>query len=130
MLKYTFIFLCAVAFSECTSPHSNKIHNQEQRANWRIFPTSTVLNKKKDFVISGKHIHTAEIITGKSVILERLPTNGNGKILKVLITIDTLDSNDPVDKLGERIIQIVKQEKEEQLILKILDEEIPQEWEK
>ncbi|MFC1585835.1 hypothetical protein ACFL5V_09840 [Fibrobacterota bacterium] len=127
MIKYSLILLCLGGLISCYAPKEYTFKEVKQFRGWVIHPSSTALNERKDFVISGKNLFSAEIITGPSVTVEKGNPSTDGKTLKIYLTVKALEESEPVDKPGQRIIKIKTLNALEQVTIKIMDEESEEE---
>jgi hypothetical protein len=109
-------------FFACTKPKEYTFRDVELVKDWNIYPSSTVLGKRQEFVITGKNLYSAEVITGQSVTVEGKKASADGVSIKMYLIVDTLDATEPLDKPGERIIKVRNLETMKELVIKVRDE--------
>ena len=121
MLKYKLVFCLVCLISACTTPKQTTFREIAPRGTY-IYPSSTVLNERKQFVISGENLHSAEVMGGKSVKIEKIAIDEKGKTIKLFITVNELNDFHSEDRPGKRILQVKKLDSMEILHLKIMNE--------
>ena len=117
--------LCLVLLIQCSSKQK-KVEVPYEPEIWRINPGSTVLNKQKQFFITGLRLDTIEVIAGESVSLSPGKISGNSTKQTFIITVTPFQKSgesDFADELGKREIKVKVGGKTESLFIKILDED-------
>ena len=127
VLKYKLAIFLIVVLGSCAPKLPQK--KEIRKESWKILPRSTSLNKRTQFVISGKNLFAAEVITGESVKVEKGPVTPDGRTLKLWMTIGPLNQNpegenmDPLDDPGTRKIQVRTLEDLKQMTIYMVDED-------
>ncbi len=98
------IFILCLIYA-CIGIRQNVITPPKKKV-WKINPTSTILGERKQYIISGRNLYSAEIIAGLSVTVEKGDITPDGGRLNVYLTMDSLPSPASSDSLGVRIIQV------------------------
>jgi hypothetical protein len=122
LLKYSLVLAGWCFLTGCYGPKSYEFRSVDQFKGWKILPSSTVIGKRQEFVILGRNLYSAEIITGPSVKVEKGSPNTDGTTLKVFLTVDELDELDPVDRPGKRILHVKTQDTLQMLTIKVSGE--------